>query len=155
MAKEIQHRVRKPRFRRNVSWIAIRFIRPSTTDVHTPGDELPNTYRRHYLQYLWRRNCIGPKGDPWTEFMLQAHARHEERKTGKPVPAIATAPPSTSNPTPEPATPLTTGPVHQLELEEIEGGWYRITLGGKELAKTQGVDATNKWLEENGYEPAL
>ena len=156
-------RQRKPRFRRAMTWVAVRPVRMSAKEFFNPGDTLP-ALRRHYLQYLWRRNCIGPKGDPWTAYMLQSWADRQERLGASDAgeaakvaeAAVADAPePAAPAPAPEPEPEPEPEPVDGVELEELGGGWFRITKDGEEIAKTHGTQATNEWLEEHGYKKAF
>lgn len=147
------HRPRKPRFHRGITWVAIKYIRPSSGDMYEPGEEIPSTARRHYLLYLWRRNLIGPKGDPWTDSVLAATARREERKDAEPHPvaAAAQAAQEEAQPVaePEPAESESEG---EIEIVAGGAGWYTVLKDGTELAKLRGMEAVNAWLNENGYD---
>lgn len=141
-------RPHKPRFRRGITWVAIKYIHPSSGETYEPGEEIPSTARRHYLQYLWRRNLIGPKGDPWTDSILAAVARRETRKGAEPHPVAAAAQAAQQEP------PSATEPEPEAEIEIVAGGagWYTVSKDGAELAKLRGMDAVNAWLSENGYD---
>jgi hypothetical protein len=137
---------RKPRFRRNEAWVAVKPIRLGPGTFLSPGDEVPDTFRLHHLRHLWRRNAIGPKGSDYVAFMLGFLARNQDRKKAADAPEIAEAARAHGH----------EGSVgEQIEVESTGGGWYRVLKGGDEVAKLQGTDAVNAWLEEHGFEAAL
>jgi hypothetical protein len=131
-------RVRKPRFRRGLTWIAVKQVRLSSTESYAPGEELP-PIRRHHAMHLWRKNFIGPKGDLWTEWALQSQGIRQERKAKA---AAANAP----------IDPDNLQSKDEIEVESAGGGWYTVSKGGEELTKKRGGDALNQWLREHGYD---
>jgi len=119
----------KPRFRRSDVWVVVRPIRRTSREFIPIGTEIAaSEFRRHHLFALWRRNRIGPKGHPWTEYLVA----RRRLKDGIPPTPVAD---------------------EGLDIENLGGGWYRMSKDGAELAKVQGTDAANRWLEEHGYKP--
>lgn len=145
MAQERTRPPRRPRFDKHASWVAIKPVRLSKDKFVELGGDIVG-FRLHHLRYLWRRNAIAPKGSEYAAAMLGLLAERQDRRGAPDAPEIASAARDAGH---------TGGIGNQLEIEKAGGGWYRVMLGGEELAKLKGSEAVNEWLGENGYEPAL
>lgn len=145
-------RPRKPRFDRRGDWVAVKPIRPSASEFLMPGDPIPKTWRAHYLRLLWKRNCIGVAGGPWTDYMLGAQVRKDVRATGE-VPEYAEKVAADADPDLFGSVGLQKPDEEEasLHVNALGGGWYSIMRGEEQLARLRGADATNDWLESKGY----
>lgn len=139
-APDRARRSAKPRFRRSEVWVALKQIRISNKETIPVGGEFPAArFRRAYLFRLWKQNRIGPKGSPWTEYLVSRRAM-KDAAVVRPVPAVEEEPASTA--------PL------PIVMDPLGGGWTRILQDDQEIAKVQGTAALNRWLMEHGY-PAV
>jgi hypothetical protein len=120
----------------------------SSKDHLQPGDEVPTTFRLHYLRHLWRRNAIGAKGDAWTAYMLGFLARRQGRKGAADAPDVAAK-------AREHGHEGVVGSEVRIEVENRGGGWFRVLGNGEELVMLRGPEAVEEWLEKNGLEKAL
>lgn len=67
-----QTRPAKPRFNINDTYVAVRPIRISATKRIEPGEEVNSLLSRHGLRRRAKIRAVGPKGHPWTVYMLAA-----------------------------------------------------------------------------------
>ncbi len=148
-APDRARRSAKPRFRHSEVWVALKQIRISNKETIPVGGEFPAArFRRAYLFRLWKQNRIGPKGSPWTEYLVSRRAM-KDAAVVRPVPAVEEEP-ATGAPV---GAPASTAPL-PIAMDPLGGGWTRILQDGQEIAKVQGTAALNRWLTEHGY-PAV
>lgn len=167
-APDRARRSAKPRFRRSEVWVALKQIRISNKETIPVGGEFPAArFRRAYLFRLWKQNRIGPKGSPWTEYLVSRRVM-KDAAVVRPIPpveddhdvgvagveaAIGETDPGFTETDPG-FTETDSGPgetMPAIELDSIGGGWTRILQDGQEIAKVQGAAALNRWLTEHGY----
>ena len=70
-APKVAHCPKQPMFRRSYEWVAVRTIRLSSTQTIEPGEDIPEETRLLLLITWHKRRQIGPKGHPWTEWMIE------------------------------------------------------------------------------------
>lgn len=63
-------RIGRPLFRRDLEYVAVRPFRLSADHDVERGETV--SLPLHRMRRLWHRRRIGPKGDPWTEAMLNS-----------------------------------------------------------------------------------
>lgn len=95
-----RRRVRREAFRIGNDFVAVRYIRVSTTERIEPGTPIDKSkFRRFHVQALFRRRMIGTVGSPWTQAMLarvgDAHARPEMVAHADSAPAPVSEPSET------------------------------------------------------------
>lgn len=149
---ELPRRARKPRFlRRDATWVCVRYVRLGRDHVCEPGEPLPDNLRRHVVQSLWRRNLIGPEGDPWTEYQLASlRLREQKRLERAGARDVGTETVGADKGEASAADP------EMVHVDHVGSGWYVIKRGGPDgeiVDRLRGTDAVNDWLRRHGSPP--